>query len=125
LRFPLGGLSDVRHAGGNGPVKPKEIARWVSLRHQGMRRYVLTVGVVRTGFAFLLLGVLTTIMAFLDARQIIHDSGSPSVLGFSDYLATTLPFVPRLLLFAFGGGALSAVVMWFFMESRYRRAQRA
>jgi hypothetical protein len=42
-------------------------------------------------------------------------------LTFADFV----PFIPRLLLIAFGGGVLTAAVIWYYMEARYRRAQRS
>jgi hypothetical protein len=111
----------VRHASSGAVLRPKEMARWESLRRQGMRRFVLAWGVLRMGAVFLLLEALTTGLAFLDARRIIRASGLSPSLRFSDYLAIVLGFWPRILLFAFGGGAAFAILMWFVMEARYRR----
>ena len=38
-------------------------------------------------------------------------------------LADLVPFIPRLLVLVVGGGVVFAIVMWFYMEAAYRRAQ--
>jgi len=63
------------------------------------------------------------LLAFVDARRVTRAIGWTSTLKLTDYLAILLQFSPRLLLFAVGGGALFALVMWYGMEYLYRRAR--
>ena len=105
-------------------MKPMEFARWEVSRSRGFRHFVLTYGLLKCGTIFLVLGLFSMLLAFVDARRVTTEIGW-TTLKFTDYLAILLRFSPRLLLFAVGGGVLFALVMWYAMEYLYRRAQQS
>jgi hypothetical protein len=96
-------------------MKGKSLERWESRRKGGFARFVLKWGLLGFGSALLLGSIVSVFVSFWLLRR---------DMAFQVELADILPFVPRLLLIAVGGGALTAVVLWFSMESAYRRAQR-
>jgi hypothetical protein len=86
----------------------------------GLARFVLEWGLLRFGTVFLICSAVSLPLAlFLDQRRMAK-FGVP----FEVHVVDVIPFVPRLLLICFGGGAVLAVILWFLMESSFRRAHR-
>jgi len=104
-------------------VKPRSMARWEQTRARGLKRFILIDGLLKCGSMFLILGVLSMLLAFRDANRVVRDIGWTPSLKTSDYVAIILSFSPRLLLFALVGGPLFSLLMWYSMEYIRRRAQ--
>jgi len=105
-------------------VKPLSMPRWELARGKGLKHFLVVDGLLKCGSLFLVLGLLSMLLAFHDANRVIRESGSTPSLTLSDYLAILLSFTPRLVLFAVVGGALFALVMWYAMEYVYKRSHR-
>src|SRR5258705_4130601 len=98
----------------------KPLARWESRRKQGLARFILNWGVIRFGSVLLVCSIVSTVLSGWLFRRKMAESGLTFELQFGDMI----PFLPRLLVIVFGGGAALAAILWCFIESSYRRAQR-
>ena len=97
----------------------RSLVLWERRRKNGLLYFVLMWGVVRCGSVFLICSFASISLSNWLFNRRMAQAG----VQFEVKLADLAPFLPRLLVIVFGGGALLAIALWYYMEAAYRRAQ--